>query len=68
MATVYCLVEFPKLEGSYPYVQPFEPYDEEAKYEYDLVNTNVRSDMFYKPKKVNDWERQNEKWWDTWLI
>jgi hypothetical protein len=30
---------------------------------YDPVNKNVRSDMFYQPKRVENWDDQ----WDKWL-
>ena len=67
VVTAYCKVErhTQKLKAEYPYLQPF--VTGEQLNEFDPVNQNVRSDMFYKPKKVVDWDSQADKWWNTWI-
>ena len=52
------------LEWEYPYPQWYATGEELI--EFDPINTNVRSDFFYKPKQVLDGATQIEKWWSTW--
>lgn len=52
-------------EFVYPYPQPYLPEDWENWR--DPVNPKIRSDMFYVPKKVENWDDQFEKWWDAWF-
>lgn len=65
---VYCRMETqpaPIFLDKYPYPQPFKPKNF-VDYR-DPVNPNVRADMFYIPKRVENWDDQWAKWWEAWI-
>ena len=65
---VNCKVERKDAESkfSYPYLQPWLN-GTKIENVFDPVNPNVRSDQFYHPKQITDWESQIDKWWNTWF-
>ena len=63
---VFCKQEpLKKVHKRYPYPQPYaEPSELVLQ---DIVNRNVFSDMFFKPKQVKDWDDQLAKWFQAWF-
>ena len=58
---VYCKPSpIQSTEFAYPYPQPFL---EDDQVRFDPVNKEIRSDMFYQPAKVKNWNDQ----WDKWI-